>query len=140
MNRTQIRLVQASFEAVARQRNRTTAIFLAQVFVREPALRAVFRGELKAQAAALHSALAEIVPSLDRLYPIVPALEWLGVRAARCGVGFRQYDAVEGAMLAALADTLGAGFTDELRDAWKAAFRRVAGIMIAASEPELLAA
>ena len=140
MNRAQIRLVQASFETVSRQRNRTTAIFLAQLFVREPSLRAVFRGELKAQAAALHSALAEIVPSLDRLYPIVPALEWLGVRAGRCGVGFRQYDAVEGAMLAALADTLGDAFGDSLRDAWKAAFRRVAGIMIAASEMEPLAA
>ena len=140
MTPAQIRLVRDSFAAAAPQRNRLTAIFLAQLFVREPALRAVFRGELKAQAASLHAGLAEIVFSLDRLYPIVPALEWLAVRVARQGVGARQYDAIAEALVAALAGGLGSRFTPAHREAWAVAYDAVARIMTAAHEAEPLAA
>ena len=140
MTPRQIRLMQDSFEAVAPQRNRLAAIFLAQLFVREPSLRGIFRGDLRAQAATLHAGLAEIVTSLGRLYPIVPALEWLGVRAAARGIGPRQYAALEQALLSALESELGQGFGLELREAWSAAFGRVCEILVGALEPEPLAA
>ena len=140
MTPTQIRLVKGSFEAVAPQRNRLAAIFLAQLSVREPSLHDIFRGDLRTQAAELHAGLAEIVASLDRLYPIVPALEWLGLRAAARGIGEGQYAAIEQALLAALASELGSTFSLEQRAAWSAAFRRVSQIMVAALEPEPLAA
>ena len=139
MTPRQIRLVQDSFEAVAPQRNRLAAMFQAQLFVREPSLHGIFRGD-KAETASLHSGLAEIVASLDRLYPIVPALEWLGVRAAARGIGPRQYAAIEQALLAALESELGQGFGLELREAWSAAFGRVSVILVGALEPEPLAA
>jgi hemoglobin-like flavoprotein len=140
MTRNQILLVKSSFQALTPQRNRLAGIFFAQLFVREPAFRTVFRGNLKARGVELFDGLAAIVDALDRLYPIVPALEWLAVQAARRGVGERDYRAVGEAMLAAFRNGLGGAFTPELEQAWQAAIGRVAEVMAGALEAELLAA
>jgi hemoglobin-like flavoprotein len=140
MTRSQVQSVKASFQALTPQRNRLAGIFFAQLFVREPSLRPVFRGDLRAHGAELFEGLAAIVDSLDRLYPIVPALEWLGVQSARRGVGERHYEAVLEAMLAAFRDGLGDGFTAELEAAWREAAASVSAIMVRAIESEPLAA
>lgn len=140
MTPRQIALVKSSFAAVAPQRNRLAGIFFAQLFVRDPGLRSVFRGDLRAQGLGLYEGLSAIVESLGRLHPIAPALEWLAVQAARRGVGERHYAAIGDALLATLETGLGAGFTPELRSAWSAACGRVSGIMVAALEPQPLAA
>ena len=138
MTRRQQGLVKSSFQAMTPQRNRLAGIFFAQLFVREPSLRSVFRGDLRAHGVALFDGLAAIVDSLDRLYPIVPALEWLAVQSARRGVGERHYAAIAEAMLAAFRD--GGAFTPEHEQAWRAAVDRVSVVMLGALETELLAA
>ncbi len=140
MTRNQILLVRSSFQAITPLRNRLAGLFFDQLFVREPSLRSVFRGDLKARGVELFDGLAAIVDSLDRLYPIVPALEWLAVQAARRGVGERDYRAVGEAMLAAFRDGLGGDFTPQVEQAWQAAIGRVAEVMAGALEAELLAA
>lgn len=140
MTRNQVLLVKSSFQAITPQRNRLAGIFFAQLFVREPSFHSVFKGDLKARGVELFDGLAAIVDSLDRLYPIVPALEWLAVQAARRGVGERDYRAVAEAMLAAFRDGLGSAFTPEVEQAWQAAIGRVSEVMARALEPELLAA
>ena len=140
MTRKQILLVQSSFQAMTPQRNRLAAIFFAQLFVRDPSLRPVFRGDLRAEGIELFEGLAAIVDSLDRLYPIVPALEWLAVRTARRGLSERHYFTVAEAMLAAIRDGLGEDYTLELEQAWKQAIDRVSMVMERALEDELLAA
>ena len=140
MTPRQVHLVQESVAAVAPQRNRLAAIFFAQLFVREPTLRAVFGKDLRAQGLDLYDGLSAITGSLDRLYPIVPALEWLAVQSACRGVGERHYAVIGEALLAALEDGLGTGFTSELRAAWTDACRRVTEVMIGALESEPLAA
>ena len=140
MTPRQIALVKGSFETLAPQRNRLSGIFFAQLLVREPGLRSVFRGDLKGHGLSLYEGLAAIVESLDRLYPIIPALEWLAVRAARRGISERHYVAIEDALLATLESGLGDRFTAELRGAWSAAGGRVALIMMTALEAEPLAA
>ena len=140
MTRRQVWLVRSSFQAMTPQRNRLAGIFFAQLFVREPSLRSVFRGDLRAHGVALFDGLAAIVDSLDRLYPIVPALEWLAVQSARRGVGERHYGAIVEAMLAAFRDGLGENYTAELDAAWKLASERVVAIMVPALESQPLAA
>ena len=140
MTRNQVRIVKSSFQALTPQRNRLAGLFFAQLFVREPSLRAVFRGDLRAHGAELSEGLAAIVDSLDRIYPIVPALEWLAVQSARRGLAERHYFAVIEAMLSALRDGLGDGFTVELELAWREAARQVSAVMLAALESEPLAA
>src|SRR3712207_3711556 len=107
MTRKQVLLVKSSFQALTPQRNRIAAIFFAQLFVREPSLRPVFRGDLRGHGAELFEGLAAIVDSLDRLYPIVAAIEWLAVQSSRRGLCERHYPAVADAMIAAFRDGLG---------------------------------
>lgn len=140
MTRSQVRIVKSSFQALTPQRNRLAGLFFAQLFVREPSLRPVFRGDLRARGAELFEGLAAIVDSIDRLYPIVPALEWLAVQSARRGVGERHYWAIIEAMLSAFRDGLGGDFTVELELAWREAARQVSAVMLRALEAEPLAA
>ena len=140
MTRRQVWLVRSSFQAMTPQRNRLAGIFFAQLFVREPSLRSVFRGDLRAHGVALFDGVASIVDSLDRLYPIVPALEWLAVQSARRGVGERHYAAITEAMLAAFRDGLGDALTPEHEQAWRVAADQVSAVMVGALESELLAA
>ena len=140
MTRRQIQLVKESFQALTPQRNRLAGLFFAQLFVREPSLRPLFRGDLRSQGASLFEGLAAIVDSIHRLYPIVPALEWLAVQNGRRGLGERHYFAVVEAMLSAFRDGLGEDFTIELELAWREAARQVCTIMTGALESEPLAA
>ena len=140
MTREQVRLVKNSFQALTPQRNRLAGLFFAQLFVREPSLRPVFRGDLRVHGTELFEGLAAIVDSLDRLYPIVPALEWLAVQSVRRGVGERHYWVIIEAMLSAFRDGLGDGFTVELELAWREAARQVSAVMLRALESEPLAA
>jgi nitric oxide dioxygenase len=140
MTRNQIQLVKSSFQAITPQRNRLAGIFFAQLFVREPSLRSVFKGDLRAQGIELFDGLAAIVDSLDRLYPIVPALEWLAVQGGRRGVGERHYREIGEAMLAAFRDGLGDAYTAEIEQAWDSAIDRVCAVMVGAMADQPLAA
>ena len=140
MTGRQIQIVRRSFEALTPQRNRLAGLFFAQLFVREPSLRPLFRSDLRQAGAELFDGLAAIVDSLDRLYPIVPALEWLAVRSARRGIGVRHHAAIAEAMLAAARDGLGESYTPELEAAWRGAIARVAAIMEGALQAEPIAA
>ena len=140
MTNEQVLLVRRSFQALTPQRNRLAGIFFAQLFVREPSLRPVFRGDLRAHGLELFDGLSAIVDSLHRLYPIVPALEWLAVQSARRGLGERHHSAIAEAMLAAFRDGLGEDFTPDVERAWRTAIGRVSAVMAEALRSEALAA
>lgn len=140
MTPAQVRLVQESFRAASSQRNRLTALFLAELSARDPSLRPLFRGPSGLLGAKLFDGLSAIVASLNRLDPFVPALEWLAIRHARMGVGPRHYAVISTALVAVLQAGLGLAFKPEHREAWTAACREVGAIMTAALEPQPLAA
>lgn len=140
MTSEQIILVRNSFAAAAPQRPRLAQVFFAELFAREPSLRLQLDNGSAAQSASLFRGLSQIVASLDRLYPILPALEWLAERSAWRGIGPNRYAAFAQALLAALEAGLGDAFTAAVREAWVAASRRIAGAMALAVEPEPLAA
>jgi hemoglobin-like flavoprotein len=140
MTPTQILLVKNSFHALAPQHRRLADIFFAELFAREQSLRALFPGDLGRHGNAMFAGLAAIVGALPRLHPIAPALEWLALRNARRGLGELHYDAIAEALLATLGTGLGDAFTPELRDAWIAAQRKVARLMLQSVPAEALAA
>lgn len=140
MTPQQILLVRNSFAAAEPNRERLTAVFFAELFARQPSLRPLLDGGSARRGAEMFYGLSAIVGSLGRLHPILPAFEWLAIRYARKGVGAAQYRAVEAALLAAFEFGLGDAFTPKLAEAWSAACRIVAGVMLDAIEAEPLAA
>ena len=140
MTPQQVRLVRYSLAAAAPQRNRLAGTFFAHLFARDPSLRFLFRGDLRALGTELYDGLAAIAASIDRLHPIVPVLEWLAVRAASRGVGERHFELIAAALVSTLAAGLGEGFTADHREAWNAASRRVIDAMMPAVASEPLAA
>lgn len=140
MTPMQTLLVKNSFQVLAPQRRSLAGIFFAELFSREPSLRALFAGDLARHGGALFEGLAAIVGALPRLHPIAPALEWLALRNARRGLGELHYQAVAEALLATLAAALADAFTPELREAWIAAHRKVSRLMLQSVPAEALAA
>ena len=136
MNQEQKRLVQASFAQVLPIAQAAAELFYARLFELDPGLRALFRGDMAAQGRALMGMLRVAVNGLDRLDQIVPAVQDLGRRHARYGVREAHYATVGQALLDTLERGLGPAFTDEVREAWVAAYSLLAGVMLdAAREP-----
>jgi hemoglobin-like flavoprotein len=129
MNEEQKRLVQASFEQVLPIGEKAAQLFYARLFELEPDLRRLFRSDLKAQGRALMGMLWVAVDGLDRLDEIVPAVQNLGRRHAGYGVQAAHYDIVGQALLDTLERGLGPAFTEDVRDAWAAAYGLLAGVM-----------
>ncbi|MGZ8361610.1 MAG: hypothetical protein ACXWUX_13910 [Allosphingosinicella sp.] len=140
MNPQHVLLVKHSFHAASAQRERLAGIFLAELFARDPSLWRLFRSDPALRVAHLHEGLAAIVDSIDRLYPIVPVLEWIAGQGARRRIGEPQLAAIGEALLAAFDELLGGAFTPAHRQAWAAASRSVVDVMLAALDAEPLAA
>lgn len=140
MTPNQALLVKNSFRALAPRRRLLVPTFFEALFAREPSLRPLFGPNLAAEGEALFNGLAGIVTSLGRIYPVVPALEWLAQRNACRGLGGRHYEAFAAALLQTIDQALGEAFTPELRAAWAAAQQLVIDIMLSAVEAEPLAA
>jgi nitric oxide dioxygenase len=129
MNAEQKRLVQASFVRLWPMADTVAALFYTRLFELDPHLRRLFRGDMAAQGRALMVTLRVVVNSLDRLDELVPAVRDLGRRHAGYGVRAADYDTVGQALLDALERGLGPAFTDEVRDAWAAAYTLLARVM-----------
>ena len=84
---------------------------------------------MDAQGAKLLDALGCVVESAGQIDRITVFLEELGRRHVAYGVEDHHYDSVGAALLWTLEQGLGVGFTDEVREAWAAAYAHVAGTM-----------
>jgi methyl-accepting chemotaxis protein len=144
MTPQQIHLVRSSFEPLKPLAATVAQAFYLQLFARDPALRALFRGsDMAEQGGRLVQMLAAAIDLLDRPASLRPVLLKLGERHAIYGVAEPHYASVGAALLDTLAAGLGDGFTAEVRDAWATMYGHVARTMLegaAASEPEPLAA
>jgi hemoglobin-like flavoprotein len=118
MNETQKKLVQESWAKVVPIAEQAADIFYGKLFEADPALRALFKGDMKAQGKKLMQMISVAVAGLDRLGDIVPAVQALGKRHVGYGVQDSHYDTVGGALLDTLSVGLGPAFTPEVKDAW----------------------
>ena len=140
MTPNQALLVKNSFRMLAPRRRLLAPVFFDALLAREPSLRPLFGPNLAAEGEALFDGLAGIITSLGRIYPVVPALEWLAQRNACRGLGARHYESFGAALLETLEMGHGEAFTPELRAAWTAAQQLVIRIMLSSVEAEPLAA
>jgi hemoglobin-like flavoprotein len=130
MNAERKRLVQETWEAIARNHDRVAIAFYERLFEIDPDARALFaKTNMSAQRLKFVEMLGEIVRNLDLPSALIPTVSALGKRHVGYGVRDADYDRVREALFAAIAGELNAGFTDEVRDAWEEAYALTAAVM-----------
>ncbi|HEY0522589.1 MAG TPA: globin family protein [Stellaceae bacterium] len=134
MTPRQIELVRRSFAAVLPIRTEAASLFYDRLFATAPSVRPLFSGDMKVQGAKLMAAIAMVVDALDRLETVIEDVRELARRHVRYGVVESHYAVVGAALLWTLEQGLGKdAFTDEVKDAWAAAYAALSGAMIEAS-------
>ena len=122
MNEAQIELIQSSFAKVAPIADDAAALFYGRLFELDPELKPLFKSDLKEQGAKLMKMLGMVVNGLKNLDALVPAVQDLGKRHVDYGVTAPMYATVGEALIWTLGQGLGEAFTDEVKDAWLAAY------------------
>jgi len=133
MTPTQIDLVQSSFAKVIPIADTAAELFYARLFELDPSLRSMFRSDMKSQGKKLMDSLKMVVGNLRNLDRIVPGVQAMAVRHVSYGVQDHHYATVGTALLDTLQKGLGDAFTDDVREAWLAAYTILATTMKAAA-------
>ena len=133
MHPEQVKLIQSSFASVLPIAEEAGKLFYERLFILDPALRPLFKGDMAEQSRSLMRMIAVAVNGLDHIGTIVPALKALGIRHAAYGVVDRDYETVGEALLWTLERRLGEGFTPEIAEAWSAAYGLLAQTMQSAA-------
>ena len=129
MNEQQITLVQESFEQVRPIADVAAAMFYDYLFLLDPELRRMFPADLSGQGKMLMSVLGSAVCGLNNPQALVPVLKQLGRRHVGYGVQDEHYDVVGAALILTLETGLADSFTEEVADAWRAAYDLIATVM-----------
>ena len=130
MNAERKRLVQDSWEGIARDHDRIAIAFYERLFEIDAPARALFaKTNMVSQRVKFTDMIGEIVRNLDIPKELIPSVSALGRRHVDYGVRDIDYDRVREALFAALAQELGDRFSDELRDAWEEAYALTASVM-----------
>lgn len=122
-------LVRDSFAKVAPIAPQAAALFYDRLFVLDPGLRPLFKGDMAEQGRKLMAMIGAAVANLATLEAIVPAVQDLGRRHAGYGVQPSHYDVVAVALLWTLGQGLGDAFTPAVEAAWTEAYTILATVM-----------
>jgi hemoglobin-like flavoprotein len=129
MTPEQVFLVQRSWRQVLPIADTAAELFYGKLFSMDPALKPLFKGDMKAQGRKLMAMIGTAVNGLSKLDSLVPAVQDLGRRHVKYGVQDAHYDTVAGALLWTLEQGLGEGFTPDVKAAWTAVYGVLAGTM-----------
>ncbi len=129
MNPESIALVKTSWQQVLPIQDTAASLFYGRLFELDPALRALFRGDMAEQGRKLTTMITMVVTSLDNLAPLLGAVEDLGRRHVGYGVTEAHYDTVGSALLWTLGKGLGEQFTPRVEAAWIEAYTTLASVM-----------
>ena len=129
MTPKQIELVQSSFAKVVPIAEPAAEIFYHRLFELDPSTRFLFKSDMKQQGKKLMDSLKMVVSNLRNLDRIVPGVRAMAVRHNDYGVKPYHYAVVGEALIDTLAKGLGDAFTDDVREAWLAAYTVLANTM-----------
>jgi nitric oxide dioxygenase len=130
MTPDQVKLVQESFSKVAPIADQAAVIFYDRLFEVAPQVRLMFPNDMREQRKKLMATLAVVVNGLTYLEAVLPAASALAKRHVSYGAKPDHYPVVGGALLWTLEKGLGDAWTNELADAWGAAYSTLSGYMI----------
>lgn len=114
--------------------------FYGRLFDRHPELRRLYPSDMAVQRGYLATALALVIRHLDRPALLEQPLRALGRRHVSYGVRPHHYPPVRDALLFALAEVSGPGWSDRLRRDWADALDLVIETMLAGAEGDARAA
>jgi nitric oxide dioxygenase len=130
MTPEQLELVQRSFDLALHQADALAVAFYDHLWTIAPETRAMFPQEMAAQRQKLLDELTAIVAAVGHLDQLVARTGVLGARHVEYGVEPYHYELVGDALVAALADVLGADWDTATEDAWRYAYDLVAETML----------
>jgi hemoglobin-like flavoprotein len=129
MTPLQITLIQNSWAEVVPIQDTAAGLFYQRLFVLDPAVRPMFKGDMREQGQKLMKMLGLIVNSLTRLDELVPVAQDMARRHVDYGVQAGHYDTVGAALLWTLEQGLGSRFTDDVKTAWATAYGTLSQVM-----------
>lgn len=130
---TQVTLIRSTVPVLRAHGLAITTLFYSQILSDHPSLNAVFNHANQVsghQQKALAGSLAAYAAHIDDLGRLGPAVERISNKHASLGVAPAHYDVVGVYLLRAMGEVLGEALTPDVRDAWTAAYRQLAEIMI----------
>lgn len=130
MTPDQIALVQQSFAKVAPIADQAAVMFYERLFELAPAVKPLFASDMAEQRRKLMATLAIVVNGLSNLETILPAASALATRHVAYGARPEHYPVVGAALLWTLETGLGEAWTEDVADAWTAAYTLLSGFMI----------
>lgn len=122
MTPKQVGLIKVTWDKVYPISEKAAELFYGKLFELDPELKPLFGGDMTEQGKKLMTMINTVVASLENIEELVPAVQDLGVRHAGYGVKDEHYDTVAEALLWTLGQGLGDDFTDEVKEAWTAAY------------------
>ncbi len=129
MTENQKTLIRSSFAQIAPNAQAVSALFYKRLFVLDPTLKPLFKGDMAEQGRKLMGMIGVAVANLDNLDAVAPSIQQLGARHAGYGVPNESYDTVGAALAWTLEQGLGSDYTPEMADAWSACYSTVAAVM-----------
>ncbi len=129
MTPEQIAVVQTTYKSVAPISDTAAQLFYGKLFELDPALKPLFKGDMREQGRKLMMMIGTAVAGLSDLQRLVPAVQALGRRHAGYGVLPQHFDTVGAALLWTLEQGLGPAFTPEAKAAWTETYVTLAAVM-----------
>ncbi|MFD2265209.1 NO-inducible flavohemoprotein [Lacibacterium aquatile] len=139
LTQRQIEIVKATAPVVAENALAITSTFYPILFQDFPEVRAVFNQTHQgggAQPKALANAIIAYAANIERFEQIKPALRGIVEKHVSLNIAPHQYEAVGASLMKAIGKVLGAAVTDEVADAWGAAYWQLAEFLIGEEEKE----
>jgi|SRR5579862_4518317 len=130
MTPDQVKAIQESFAKVAPISEQAAVLFYGRLFEIAPAVKPLFRGDMKEQGRKLMATLSVVVSGLGSLESILPAASALAKRHVQYGVKSADYEPVGEALLWTLERGLGEQWTPQLAAAWGTAYSLLSEFMI----------
>lgn len=139
MTTHQIELVKKSWCQVVPMAQEAGELFYKNLFEAAPGIRHLFKTETKDQAKKLVTMLAVVISELGNLDSIINDVKRLAKRHDRYGAQPEHYAVVGEALIKTLKMKLDSKWTEEIEQAWIAAYTILSGAMIEAQNESVAA-
>jgi NAD(P)H-flavin reductase len=131
-----VAIIRSSFEAIASRTDEMTQLFYGWLFRIAPETRELFPVTMELQRTRLLRALIHVVQMVDRPDELSVFLRQLGRDHRKFGVIGEHYDRVGEALIGAIKEISGRGWTPEIERAWVGAYAIVSQAMREAADAE----